>query len=123
MKIFKRIMLIFFSILLLLAVAVFVFFKTAPQIGASPSGERLERMKLAPNYEYPVFLNTIETKMDMPKGTMSKVLRHYFFEDKSDKNPKEPITVRPFSKTDFEQISEDSIAFVWFGHSSILMKL
>ena len=123
MKIFKRIMLIFFSIILLLVLAVFVFFKTAPQLGASPKGERLERMKLASNYKYPVFLNTIETKMDMPKGTMGKVLRHYFFEDKSNKNPKEPINVRPFNKADFENIPQDSIAFVWFGHSSILMKL
>ena len=123
MKILKRVMLVFLSFILLIAVAVFIFFKTAPQLGASPDGERLERMKAAENYDYPVFVNTIETKMDMPKGTMGKVLRHYFFEDKSNKNPKETIRVAPFDKNAFEDIPDDSIAFVWFGHSTILMKL
>ena len=123
MKIFKRIMLGLLGIILLLVIVAIIFFYTAPQLGASPSGERLEKMKEAPNYEYPIFINTIETKMEMPKGTMGKVLRHYFFEDKSKKNPNHPIKVQEFNKEAFEAIPEDSIAFTWFGHSTILMKI
>lgn len=123
MKILKRIMLAFLFIVLLLAAGVFIFFKSAPQIGASAKGDRLERMQQAANYREGVFINAVETKMDMPKGTMTKLFRHYFLEDKSDKNPKETINVKPFSKDEFEKIPKDSIAFVWFGHSTILMKI
>ncbi len=111
------------AIILTIVIAVVIFFYVAPQIGASPSGDRLERMKQQANYDYPVFINTIETKMEMPKGTIGKLLRHYFLEDKSTKNPIESIEVRDFSRTDFESIPDDSLAFVWFGHSTILMKI
>jgi len=123
MRIFKKIMLSLLGVVLLLLLATVIFFYTAPQLGASAKGDRLERMKAASNYEYPVFLNTIETKMEMPKGTMGKVLRHYFFEDKSNKKPVEPIKVQQFDKNAFESIPDDSIAFTWFGHSTILMKV
>ena len=123
MRIFKRIMLGLLGIILLITIAAVVFFYTAPQLGARADGPRLERMKNQSNYEYPVFINSIETKMEMPKGTMGKVLRHYFLEDKRDKNPRSPLSVHPFDKRAFESIPADSIAFVWFGHSTILMKI
>ena len=123
MRIFKRIMTGLLGVILLLVLVTVVFFYTAPQIGARAQGERLARMKEVANYEYPVFLNTIETKMEMPKGTMGKLFRHYFLEDKSKKNPSSPIKVEPFNKDRFDEIPEDSIVFTWFGHSTILMKV
>ena len=123
MRIFKKIMLGLLVVILAIISAIVIFFYTAPQLGASPSGERLERMKEAPNYEYPTFINTIETKMEMPKGTMGKLFRHYFLEDKSKKNPAETIRVQNFSRAAFDQIPQDSLAFTWFGHSTILMKI
>ncbi len=116
-------MIALFGLILLLIIGVIVFFYTAPQLGAPAKGGRLERMKIQSNYKYPVFLNTVETKMEMPKGTMGKVLRHYFLEDKSDKNPQTRLKVHAFDKQSFESIPEDSIAFVWFGHSTILVKV
>ncbi|MEM6643232.1 MAG: MBL fold metallo-hydrolase [Bacteroidota bacterium] len=115
-------MIFIFLSILVITIAVVTFFYTAPQIGASPSGERLARMKNASNYEYPIFINTIETKMEMPKGTLWKVLKHYLFENKKEKNPRVPIHVREFDNKHFENIADDSTAFVWFGHSSILIR-
>jgi len=43
--------------------------------------------------------------------------------DKSKKNPTAQITIKKFDKDQFNEIPEDSIAFVWFGHSTILMKV
>lgn len=123
MKIFKRIMLILVSIILVIVLAVIIFFRTAPQIGGKATGERLERMKAAPNYEDGKFQNTVETKMDMTWETLRKTLAHYLFADKSKKNPQEVIAVKPFDAQAFSQVPEDSIAFTWFGHSSILMRI
>ncbi|MEM7297242.1 MAG: MBL fold metallo-hydrolase [Bacteroidota bacterium] len=123
MRIFKRIMLTLLSIVLLLIVASIIFFKTAPQIGGKPSGERLERIKKANNYEEGVFVNTVETNMDMPWSTLKKVLSHYLFADKSDKSPKEPIQTQPFTSELFQNVNDSLIAMTWFGHSSILLKV
>lgn len=123
MKFLKRMMWIILSITLLIIVSTVVFFYTAPQLGSKPGGRRLERMKEAPNFDQGIFHNSVETKMEMPKGTIPKLLKHYFIEDKRAKNPQIPIATQLFNKDAFEAVSQDSISFVWFGHSTILMKI
>lgn len=123
MKIFRRIMLLLVSIILLLVVGVIVFFRSAPQIGSKPSGKRLERMKEAPNFVDGKFQNTVETKMDMRWETIRKSLSHYLFEDKSLKNPREVISVQGFRKDEFNAVPSNIFSFVWFGHSTILIKM
>lgn len=123
MRIFKRIMLIIISIILLIVISVIIFFRSAPQIGGKATGERLERIRSASNYVDGKFQNTVETKMDMSFADVRKTLAHYLFADKSLKNPREAIRVQPFNADTFEQIPDDSIAFTWFGHSTILMKI
>lgn len=123
MKKIKRIMLIVLSSVLVIVLGVVLFFRTAPQIGGKASGERLQRMQSAPNYRDGKFHNTVETKMEMTWATVKKTLRHYFFEDKSLKNPQETIRVQPFDAVAFNAVADDSIAFTWFGHSTILMRI
>ncbi|MEQ9229461.1 MAG: MBL fold metallo-hydrolase [Cyclobacteriaceae bacterium] len=116
-------MLVLVSIILLITAAVFIFFKTAPQIGAKAEGARLDRMQQASNFENGKFQNTVETKMEMTWSTIKESLAHYLFADKSQKNPQEPISVRPFRADEFSNIAADSLAFVWFGHSTILIRI
>ncbi len=116
-------MLILLSIIVLITAAVFIFFKTAPQIGAKAEGARLQRMQQASNFENGKFQNTVETKMEMTWSTIKESLGHYLFADKSRKNPQEPISVRPFRADEFSNIGADSLAFVWFGHSTILIRI
>ena len=123
MKIFKRIMLVFVSIVLLIILTLTLFFRMAPQIGGKASGARLERMQQAPNYKDGKFQNTVETNMEMTWETLKKTLSHYLFADKTFKNPQKPIRVQPFDAEAFAQIPDDSIAFTWFGHSTILMRI
>lgn len=123
MKLFKRIMLVIISIIVLLVVGVIVFFKTAPQIGSNPSGERLERMKGASNFNEGVFENTVETNMDMPFGKMLGVMRKMLFADKTGREPEEIIKTQPFNQKDFENVGSDTIAVSWIGHSSLLIKI
>ncbi len=123
MKIFKRIMLIFFSTLLILILGVIIFFRTAPQIGNQPKGERLERMQAAPNYKDGVFVNTVTTNMSMPFSTVRKVVREQFFSDRKPRSPQETINTQPFDEKRFTGISSDTLAFTWFGHSTILYRI
>lgn len=123
MRIFKRIMLTLLSIILLLIVASILYFNLAPQIGAKPTGERLARMEKSENYKEGIFVNTVETNMDMSWSTLKKVLGHYIFADKSDKSPKQPVETQPFTSAAFDQVNDSLIAMTWFGHSSILIKI
>jgi L-ascorbate metabolism protein UlaG (beta-lactamase superfamily) len=123
MKIFKRIMLGLLILLVVIVVAVFVFFKTAPQIGGTPAGDRLARMQQADNYQNGKFSNQVITEMSMPFGTMMKVLRHYLFGDKSRKQPQATISTRPFQPDAFARLGADTVAFTWFGHSSLLVRV
>ncbi len=123
MKIFKRIMLSIVIIILLIAGGVFIFFQTAPQIGGTPKGERLERMQQASNFKDGLFVNTVETNMDMPFSTLLKVMKEFFFGDKSKKIPQSTINTQLFSADVFENLSDSVIGVNWFGHSSILLKL
>ncbi len=123
MKIFKRIMLVIISIILLIVVSVIIFFRTVPQIGGKASGDRLERMQSAPNFNDGKFQNTVETNMDMSFKDVRRTLAHYLFADKTYKNPQETIQVKPFDAQAFAQVPDDSIAFTWFGHSTILMRI
>lgn len=123
MRTIKRIVFSIFSIVVVLVAAVLVFFYTAPQLGGKAEGERLERMKKASNFRQGIFVNTVETNMEMPWSTLKKVMGHYLFADKSNKLPRKSIASKPFSSSSFESVSDSSIAMTWFGHSSILMRI
>lgn len=116
-------MLIFISVILLIVIAVMVFFRLAPQIGGKPEGERLNRMQATSNYQDGKFSNTVETKMDMSFSDVRKTLAHYLFADKSTKSPRKQIDVQLFNSPAFEQAPDTGVVMSWFGHSSILLKV
>ena len=92
-------MLILVSAILLLSISAYIFFQTAPQIGRSAEGERLKRMQSSPNYEDAKFKNIMATNMDMPLSALRKVLAHYLFADKTQKEPQEVVQTKPFDPT------------------------
>lgn len=122
MRIFKYVMIIFLSVILIVSIGVFIFFQTAPQIGKSPEGDRLTRMRSATNFKEGKFENTVDTNMDMPFSTLRKVLAHYMFADKTPKEPQEVVKTQPFDSEIFAAI-DSGVAVTWFGHSSILIRI
>jgi L-ascorbate metabolism protein UlaG (beta-lactamase superfamily) len=122
-KILKRIM---FSLLLLVAVivlAITIFFYTAPQIGGTPSGERLAKMESASNFKNGKFENQVLTEMKMHFGTIMNVMKHYLFDSKKGKEPEGEIKTQPFQADAFARVGADTVAFTWFGHSSLLVRI
>jgi L-ascorbate metabolism protein UlaG (beta-lactamase superfamily) len=107
---------------ILITLSLILFFNFAPQIGASPEGKRLEKMKSSENYKLGKFHNTITTKMDMKSGKMFGVMLE-FFKNNKNREPVSMIETHKFDPAAFNDLNSDILSFTWFGHSSILIKI
>ena len=77
----KRVLLKFSAFLLgailLFFLSIMAFIHFAPQFGAKPSGEHLEKIARSPNYDSKQFINLIETKMDNSLSNMWGMIKEY----------------------------------------------
>lgn len=121
-KIIKMTLVIIVGLILLIGISVLVFFKTAPQIGASATGDRLEEMKHSPQYGEDQFVNQQEVDTDMP---FSKGLRimYKMLTNTKQRSPQEEIITKAFDKQVWESRKEEEILISWFGHSSAIIKI
>lgn len=122
LKIFRRIMLGMLSVVLLLVVAGLLFLAFAPQIGASASGERLDRMQQSPNFADGIFQNTIETTMDLPASAMPGLIWKMLTGVKG-QEPLKQIKTLPFTPEIYGPLPDSQTAVTWFGHSTMMLKL
>lgn len=112
-------MAILLSLLVIFVLSVVIFVNFAPQFGAVPEGDALEKIKKSPNYRDGVFQNLIETRMDMKAGDMASVMYRMFFK-KQGREPEKPLPV----KFKNQLIAPDTaISITWYGHSAILLEL
>lgn len=109
-------------ILLLLAAGLILYFKLAPQFGGKPAGVRLERMHETDNFRNGRFYNTVSTRMDMQSGKMLQVMWE-FIRGSKDREPEKTITVKKFNSSALSDPGNPEIAFIWFGHSTLLLKI
>jgi len=107
------------SIIFLLTISVFIFLRH-PKFGKLPKGERLERIKNAPNYQKGSFQNQSITP-DLTEGAnYFSVFKEFFFEKKKRVTPTDII---PSVKTDLINLDIEKDVLVWFGHSSYFMQI
>lgn len=95
--------------------------KVAPQFGALSKNERLERIKKSPNYEDDHFNNLVETPVSGENTSMWETAWK-FIKGGKNREPDKVIETIPFSAEAFQN-STDGIAFSWFGHSTVLLKV
>lgn len=109
--------------LLLIPVAIFIFgyiILSLPQFGQYPSGQRLEKIKLMPNYKNGAFQNLSPTP-DLTNGaTYFSVVMRILFGKKDRFIPTDAI---PSTKTDLHTLLPSEDVLVWFGHSSYFMQI
>jgi len=118
-KIFKRVMIVTFSVVILLFLFVFFYMKQA-KFGRTPSGKRLEIIQKSPNYKDNKFQNLNPTP-SLSKGiSNTKVLYDFFFKKTENKIPSVRI---PSDKTDLKSLDINENVLVWFGHSSCYFHL
>lgn len=97
-------------------------FLAHPQFGKTARGERLERIRKSPNFKDEHFQNQEETTVMTGESGMLSSLAKFVFGKKPDNLvPKEgEIEV---IKTDLRQLPDSGDLYVWFGHSSFLLRL
>lgn len=99
---------------------VFVYVQVRPHLGKSPENKaRLAKMAVSPQYKNGVFENIDFTPTFSEEYTFWKLLKEYIFPVAKRPNPLDSI---PSVKTDLTQHFEEP-TFIWFGHSSYLLKI
>lgn len=97
---------------------VFVYFKTAPQLGGEVEGVRAELLKKSPQFKNGKFLNLQTTDMTMPPlSVLTSILTQGTIND-----PDTTIISRPFNQSDYAKINKEA-KLTWFGHSSVLLNI
>ena len=112
-------MTITFIVLSIFAVGGYSFMQQK-QFGASPKGERLERILASKNYKNGAFQNLSETPVMTNDGSLFAVMKQYLKKVEG----KEPTENLPSIKTNLKQLPDDTLPqLIWFGHSSYLIKI
>ncbi|MCR9249290.1 MAG: MBL fold metallo-hydrolase [bacterium] len=120
LKFLKRFFIGLFAIILILVLSVTLFVNFAPAFGDDPSGAYLEQIKKSEHHNGEHFVNLVETRVDTSdpeKGMDIMGALYEFFNPPIGKNPSEPLPSEKFSPANFKNGS-----FVWFGHSTVLMR-
>jgi L-ascorbate metabolism protein UlaG (beta-lactamase superfamily) len=121
---FKRILLYsFLFLVLLLTVAGCSFMQLSPQFGAEAKGQRLQTMKLSPNYNDGVFHNPVPTNMDIGFRGYVKMINSRLFNKQDDQEPDWYIPVEKLNPKQLEQVQDTATVLTWFGHSTFLIEI
>lgn len=107
------------SIILVFTLVIVVFINQ-PKFGKLPSGERLERIKVSPNYKNGSFQNLSVTP-DLTEGVgYTSVMWDFLF---AKKDRQIPTYTLPSIKTDLLNLPSGADVLVWFGHSSYFIQV
>lgn len=106
--------------IILLLLAVLIYFLLHPRYGKRPSGERLALIQKSPQYKNGKFENESFTPELAEGYGYFDVLRDFFFKKVDRKIPTDAI---PSVKTNLHEIPLDQDILVWFGHSSYFFQL
>ena len=103
-------------LLLIISIGIAIFITFAPVFGGKPDSESLKRITLSKNFNGQKFINNIATTASTPDPN-NPISISDFFTPAVDKNPSQPLPSKSFDKTNFKNGE-----FVWFGHSTVLLK-
>ncbi len=108
------------TILFIIASSV-IFYRCAPQFGASPSKAERQRMERSPNFKNGKFVNLEATPMMSGKVNFFKMFKE-FRESSRINVPKSPIETMVFDKQKFLD-NDTSVSITWLGHSTVLLRV
>lgn len=91
------------------------------QLGKSAHGERLNKMKLSPNYADGKFHNPIPTDNSFGPGKLWKTLKLYMSGQK--RVPDQTLPIVNLSKDSFATPPASGLRITWLGHSSVLIEI
>lgn len=112
-------MIVLGTVVLVLALAVFLFMQQA-SFGKAPSGARLERIKKSPQYHDGAFQNQSPTPSFTGGATFFSVLKDFLFGKHEGKAPDYDL---PSVRRDLTLSPSLKPEITWFGHSSYLLQV
>jgi L-ascorbate metabolism protein UlaG (beta-lactamase superfamily) len=118
-KIFKKIMIITFSIIVVLGIVGFAVIQN-PKFGKTPTGKRLEAIKSSPHFKNGSFQNLSYTPVMTKEANYFDIIANFIF-NKHKRN--KPIGKIPSVKTNLLNLDSTKDILVWFGHSSYFMQI
>ena len=109
--------------ILLIAVAILAYKTTDDfaQFGASPTGERLERMKESPLFDGKKF-NNPEAWGGEHMGMSFGMFNRWFF-GKEMREPEHDLPVVSLDKSSFIEVPEPGLRVTWLGHSTAIVEI
>ncbi len=96
-------------------------FLAQPEFGKAATGERLERIRKSPNFHDERFVNEVETKL-MTDGSPIGNLMEFIFKKSPDSLRAKEGDI-PVVRSDLKSLPAEGDLYVWFGHSSFLLRL
>jgi L-ascorbate metabolism protein UlaG (beta-lactamase superfamily) len=90
-------------------------------LGATASGERLERMRRSPNFRDGVFHNPVETHM-MGVGKGVDLVKEWW-EKRGSSRPPKPLPRVALARESFGSAAPEGVRACWMGHSTVLVEL
>ncbi|MCB0277985.1 MAG: MBL fold metallo-hydrolase [Calditrichaeota bacterium] len=121
-RILKMTLIAILAAIIVIAVLLYIYFNSAPQIGGTAEGKRLERMQSSPQYQAGEFRNANQNKQALAIGKMFGAMWAFLTEGEN-KEPETTIRTYPFNAADIDTIPDDELAITWFGHSTLLIRI
>ncbi len=117
-------MLIIVAGILVVAVLIVAYFSTArlAQFGASPTGERLERVQESSQWDGAKFDCPIPTKMAFSVGEYGSMLSQWF-RGNEQRTPTGEIPVVEIATSTFAEKAPEGVQVTWLGHSTLLIEI
>lgn len=119
MKKIKMIAIYTLSITLVLALAVFLFLNLNPAFGGKVTKEQKLAFEKTGYFRNGQFQNQILTEMHVQGG---KLLKEMFF-NKNERSPENGLQVQKISREVLDSLSNQETHVMWFGHSTLLIKI
>ena len=119
-KIFKKMLIGIFGVVLLIVIIATIFVNTSPQFGGKTKGEDLERMENSPNYNGDGAFKNLELTLASTGMKLSTIPK--FFTNGDNKVPEGKLPQIELAKSYFDNEPEQP-RITWFGHSTLFIEL
>jgi len=107
-------------VIVVAAIAAVYFFMQQSKFGSQPTGERLELVRVSPQYKSGAFQNQSPTPSLTEGASYTSVMKEFFFTKQERKKPAQPL---PSVKANLLELKKEENVWVWMGHSSYFMQI
>lgn len=115
---------IFYSIIgIISALLIFfiIYINFNPQFGGRINRQELKKLEASPQWGNKIFTNQSETKVDISIRNLPDLIKSNYSGRKL-RGPDQVLPVQAFDENTWQQLNTD-FHFIWYGHSTCLMKL